>query len=85
VLTTWLRDALKCPHCGDEIAGATSVKGMDRPSAGAITICMKCAGVSQFTGEPLSLVPFSDLEQLDAKARRFIERSRRLIIANKPS
>jgi hypothetical protein len=78
-----------CPHCGymvdtgTHIATATNSFGMKvdetvRPVPGNISVCLRCAGVSQYTSE-MTLVPF-DVATLDPEAREIVEKARWLIL-----
>jgi len=72
-----------CPHCGYVVECATSMQDMNAPRPGCVTVCIKCAGVSQFT-PTMSLIPF-DARKLDPEAAELVRRARRLISSRRPS
>lgn len=55
---------LNCPHCGvaHELATNAEKPGGPRPQPGSVSVCVQCAGVSEFIQEGLilKLVPFDE-------------------------
>lgn len=72
-----------CPHCGYVVDAATSLQGMNRPGPGCVTVCFKCAGVSQYTAA-MDLVPF-DAAKLDPAAAAMVAKAQREIRGRLPS
>jgi hypothetical protein len=64
-----------CPHCGYELLAASSISGAKKPTPGAITVCIGCAGLLCFN-DAMKLVTISAEEAFDvltAEARERLE------------
>lgn len=72
-----------CPHCGYKVDHATSLQGKHTPAPGSVTVCIKCAGVSQYT-ETMDLASF-DPALLDPEAADLVAKARKLILSRRPS
>jgi hypothetical protein len=56
-----------CPHCGAVHDGAASAEGNDRPQAGDVSVCIKCAGLMCFAHDmTLRRLVLEDYEELFA-------------------
>lgn len=75
--------ATPCPHCGYVVECATAVGHSKQAGPGSVTVCIKCAGVSEYT-PTMTLVPF-DPAKLDPEAAALVKRARSLISGRRPS
>ena len=71
-----------CPQCGKTLDGFTAVE-LDgaHPSPGDTSICVYCATILEFHGEPLALRRLEGDELILALADPSIRRARKIILA----
>lgn len=79
-MTTTTETRTACPHCGAAHDAATSLRGNHTPSAGALTVCFHCAGLSRFTRE-MTLEACEVPADANPATRALLERAREAVRA----
>ena len=68
----------ECPFCGYEMDVATSLDDAVPPSAGDLSMCLKCLSVLRFRDDMrLEALPDNEFRQLPEDLRDYIHRMRR--------
>ncbi len=72
-VTRFLESPAPCPSCGAPLKTTHSLE-QGGAAPGAFTVCIKCAGVSQFdVGMKLKAVSDADVEALPPEFRKVVE------------
>ena len=66
-----------CPSCQKKVDGASGVTGARHPKPDDLSVCIFCAGVSQYDAE-MQLKPF-DMSVLTSDERREVEQAQQLV------